>query len=139
MSRNKTNQSLDEKLRARNPVAMREQRQVIKPVDILEPQTDKTTSIQVDKPLNPQVSNSTSGLAHKPTKPLTERSTSPLVEKPIKPQLDKATSTLVEKYTTHLRPDTIKEIKQKALDQDVNDYDIVQEALDQFFSLKQQR
>ena len=136
MSKSKNSQSLDEILKKRNPVTLREQRQVIKPVDILAPQTnkattqqvDKTTSILVGKPTNPQVSNPTSRKAHKPTKPQ--------IEKPTTQQNRKTTSTPVVKYTTHLRSETIKAIKQYSLDHDEHDYDIVQEAMDYFFSLK---
>ena len=92
------------------------------------PQVDKTTSVLVDKPINQQVSNPASWKAHKPTKPQ--------IEKPTTQQNRKTTSTPVVKYTTHLRSETIKAIKQYSLDHDEHDYDIVQEALDYFFSLK---
>src|SRR3989442_14075352 len=83
MSKSKHNQSLDEILKKRNPVTLREQRQVIKPVDILAPQTnkatnqqvDKTTSVLVGKPINQQVSNPTSRKAHKQTIPQIEKTT----------------------------------------------------------------
>jgi len=78
---------------------------------------DKPTSTFVGKPASPQVSNSTSGKTHKPTKLL--------VEKPVNPQ--------IEKYTTHLRPETIKAIKIYGAEHDIDDYHVVQEALDQFF------
>ncbi len=130
MSKSKNSQSLDEILKKRNPVTLREQRQVIQPIDILAPQpnkatnqqVDKTTSVLVGKPIN------TSRKAHKPTKPQ--------IEKPTTQQNRKTTSTPVVKYTTHLRSETIKAIKQYSLDHDENDYDIVQEAMDYFFSLK---
>jgi hypothetical protein len=39
----------------------------------------------------------------------------------------------VEKYTTHLRPDTIKRVKLWAVQHERKDYEVVQDALDQFF------
>jgi hypothetical protein len=63
-----------------------------------------------------------------PTNPQVGKSTKPQVDKPEKPQ--------VEKYTTHLRPETIKRVKRHALDQDKKDYEIVQEALDLYFQGK---
>ncbi len=97
---------------------MKEQRQVIKPVDILEPQHHNPISPQVDKTTNLQVSNPTSGQNHKPTKLQTGKPTNPQVEK----------------YTTHLRPETVKAIKVYAAQQDIDDYTVVQEALDRFFN-----
>src|SRR6266566_5120856 len=128
MSKSKNNQSLDEILKKRNPVTLREQRQVIKPVDILAPQTNKATTQQVDKTTSILVGKPTNGKAYKPTKPQRE--------KPTTQQNRKTTSTPVVKYTTHLRSETIKAIKQYSLDHDEHDYDIVQEAMDYFFSLK---
>jgi hypothetical protein len=133
MRSSKTNQAIDEKLKARSPEAMR---QVVKCVDILEPeinntrsgQVEKTISTLAEKPTNPQVSKPTNVENHEPTNPQVDKAINKRTYKPVTPQ--------VEKYTTQLRPDTIKAIKQCALDQDVHDYDIVQEALDQFFSLK---
>lgn len=63
--------------------------------------------------------------------------TPPQVVKPTSPQVDKTTKPHVEKYTTHLRPATIKAVKRYALDQDMKDYEVVQEALDVFFASKE--
>jgi HNH endonuclease len=41
--------------------------------------------------------------------------------------------TEAEKYTTHLRLDTIKAIKRWALDHEMKDYEVAQDAFDQFF------
>jgi len=62
--------------------------------------------------------------AHLYTNPQVDNTTSLLVDKPTKP--------VVEKYTTHLRPETIKAIKRTALEEDRKDYEIVQLALDAF-------
>ncbi len=56
--------------------------------------------------------------------------TKPQVDKPAYPRVDKPAKPLVEKYTTHLRPETIKAIKLLALEQDSKDYEVVQRALD---------
>jgi 5-methylcytosine-specific restriction endonuclease McrA len=37
------------------------------------------------------------------------------------------------KWTTHLKPETIKAIKRYAFEQEMKDYEVVQEALDFFF------
>jgi hypothetical protein len=48
-------------------------------------------------------------------------------------QVDKLTKTQVDKYTTHLTPATIKEVKKYAFEHEMKDYEVVQEALDFFF------
>ncbi|GAC1349311.1 MAG: hypothetical protein NVSMB27_21250 [Ktedonobacteraceae bacterium] len=40
------------------------------------------------------------------------------------------------KYTTHLTPATIKEVKKYAFEHEMKDYEVVQEALDFFFHSK---
>jgi hypothetical protein len=60
-----------------------------------------------------------------PTNPQTSKATSIQVDKTTKPQ--------IEKYTTHLRPDTIKAIKRWALDHEMKDYEVAQDAFDTFF------
>ncbi len=47
-------------------------------------------------------------------------------------QADKSTSPQVVKYTTHLRSDSIKAIKRYAFDHEVDDYEVVQQAVDAF-------
>ena len=88
------------------------------------PQADKTTSGEVDNTTTPQVG--------KPTSREVAKSTSGEAEKTTTLQGDKSTKPLVEKYTTHLRPDTIKMVKRRALDEDRKDYEIVQAALDAY-------
>ena len=39
---------------------------------------------------------------------------------------------LHRRYTTYLRPETIKAIKRLAVDEERNDYEVVQEALDEY-------
>jgi hypothetical protein len=80
------------------------------------PQVDETASIQTDE--------TTSTLVDKTIKPQTDKATSGQMDKPAKPQ--------VEKYTTHLRPATIKAVKRYAFEHDRKDYEIVQQAIDEF-------
>jgi hypothetical protein len=61
-----------------------------------------------------------------PTNTQVGKTTSGQVEKPTKPH--------VEKYTTHLRPETIKAIKVYAAQHDMNDYEVAQLAFDQFLA-----
>jgi hypothetical protein len=100
----------------RTPLA---QREVVEPVDMYtNPQVDKTTVLQADKDtggqvdttINQHTTETIGGQNHKKAKPL------------------------VEKYTTHLRPETIKAIKRAALESDRKDYEVVQAALDEYLS-----
>ncbi len=98
----------------RTPLA---QREVVEPVNMY-------TSPQVDKPTNPQVDKDTSGPVDKPISQLVDEATGK--------QTRKTTQRQVEKYTTHLRPETIKAIKRTALESDRKDYEVVQQALDEY-------
>lgn len=91
----------------RNPLSP--QREVVTPVNLYEsPQVDKTTSAEEDKSTKPQVHKTTRGAVRKPAKPQ------------------------VVKYTTHLKPETIKAVKQYAVAHEVKDYEVVQQALDTY-------
>ncbi len=70
----------------------------------------------VDLYTNPQTDNATSGQS--------DTTVSQPNRKPAKP--------LVEKYTTHLRAETIKAIKRLAVETDRKDYEVVQQALDEY-------
>lgn len=105
---------LKDMMSKRTPLA---QREVVEPVDMYTPP-------QVDNPTNPQGGKESSRQGGKPTSQLVEKSTSP--------QVDKRGRPLVEKYTTHLRPETIKAIKLAAVEGDRRDYEIVQQALDAY-------
>jgi hypothetical protein len=84
--------------------------------ELLDNQGSEALSEPDDKPTSPQNRKTTSRLAGK--------TTSQLVDKPAKP--------LVHKYTTHLRPETIKAVKRVAFENERKDYEIVQEALDAY-------
>jgi hypothetical protein len=106
--------NLKDTLAKRTPLP---QREVVEPVNMYtSPQVDKTTSTQMDKNTSGQVDNPTNQQVGEPT--------SPQSKKPAKPP--------VEKYTTHLRPDTIKAVKRAALESDRKDYEVVQQALDEY-------
>ncbi len=60
--------------------------------------------------------------------------TSPQGDKATSTQKDKTTKPQIDKYTTHLKPATIKAIKQYALDHDMKDYDVVEAALQAFLT-----
>jgi len=49
---------------------------------------------------------------------------------------DKTTGTQVVKYTTHLKKETIKAIKRYAVEAELKDYEIVQEAIDRYLKGK---
>ena len=68
----------------------------------------------------------------KTTKPQTDKATNTQTNKSPNQLIDKTTSTQIDKYTTHLRPDTVKAIKLLAVNRDCHDYDVVQEALDEY-------
>jgi hypothetical protein len=53
-------------------------------------------------------------------------------------QVDKPTKPLVDKYTTHLLPATIKAVKRYAFEHDMKDYEVIQQALDQFLASDEQ-
>lgn len=115
-------QHLTDRLSTRSPLSKRE---AVTPVNMYErPQGDKPTSGQVVKPA--------SGETDVPLTVPGHPSTTPLVDKRISREVGKSTTPQVEKYTTHLRPDTIKLIKWTALDNDCKDYEIVQRALDAY-------
>ena len=105
---------LKDMMSKRTPLA---QREVVEPVDMY-------TSPQVDKPTNQQGGKGSSRQGDNPTSQLTEKSTNPQADKRGRPH--------VEKYTTHLRPETIKAIKLAAVEGDQRDYEIVQQALDAY-------
>ncbi len=64
-------------------------------------------------------------------------STSPHVDTPTSPQENKSTSGQAKRYTTYLRPETIKAIKREAFITERNVYDVVQTALDAYFAAKE--
>lgn len=62
--------------------------------------------------------------------------TKPQVDKDTKPQRVKNTKPLVVKYTTHLTQKVIKDLKMYALENDLKDYEVMQEAIEKFLKDK---
>jgi hypothetical protein len=67
-----------------------------------------------------------------PTSTQVDKTTNALVGKRVSSRVDETTQPLVVKYTTHLRPATIKALKRVAFESERKDYEIVQEALDAY-------
>ncbi len=65
-------------------------------------------------------------------RPQVGKSTSIQVEKRTRGPVGEPAQPLVVKYTTHLRPATIKALKRVAFESERKDYEIVQEALDAY-------
>lgn len=71
------------------------------------------------------------------TKPQVDKTTSSEVVKETKPQRVKQTKPQVIKYTTHLTAQVIKDLKRYALDHDLKDYEVMQEAVEKFLKGKE--
>jgi hypothetical protein len=115
---------LKEMLNKRNPLVdsplFETKREAVKPVDFYNPspneleksayfqEAKEDKSIQVDK------------------------TTSTQVVKDTKPQAVKEAKPQIVKYTTHLKPKTIKAVKMLAVETDRKDYEIVEEALEAY-------
>ena len=97
---------LKEMLNIRNPL-LESKREAVTPVDMYtKPQTDIDTNKSIQ----------------------VDKTTSKQVVKNTKPQ--------IVKYTTHLNPQTIKELKRYALDNDQKDYEVMQEAVSMYLKAK---
>lgn len=62
------------------------------------------------------------------------KSTSPQVDKSASGQTPKVTLERSERYTTRLLPSMIRKIKAYAFQNDIDHYDVVQKALNEFFA-----
>ena len=69
-----------------------------------------------------------------PEQPITREQENPIPRNPENPQAGKPERARPEKYSTLLRPATIKAIKRLALERDTKDYAIVQAALDAYLA-----
>ena len=124
---------LKEMLSKRNPL-LSPKREVVTPVDLYtKPQTDKQEEI-----LEKAVSGINQALKGKLTvKSIqVDKTTSGQVDKQAKPQTVKPTKPRVVKYTTHLKPEIIKELKRYALENDQKDYEIMGEAVEMYLKGK---
>lgn len=79
---------------------------------------------------NQHVNMSTSKQNDKPTSQHTAIPTSQQVHKSTEQQVGKLTVAQMERFTTYLRPGTIKAVKLLALETDQDVYEVVQEAVD---------
>lgn len=70
------------------------------------------------------------------TKPQVDKTTSGEVDKETKPQTVKTVKPRVAKYTTHLKPEVVKELKRYALENDLKDYEVMQEAVELYLKVK---
>jgi hypothetical protein len=114
---------LEDAMQQRNPL----KRDVVKPVDMYTiQQVDNPISKPSDSPQKPQVDKTTTSKV--------DKTTSGLTDKPTTDQPNKIDGILIRKYTTHLPPDMIKAIKQRALDTDRKDYEVMYEAISKYFA-----
>ena len=112
---------LKDTMARRSPLAQRES---VDPVDLYTLTLDEERRDRVvDKRSSHQVDMSTNGQTDAMIKKHVHIETNQLVEEGETPR---------RRYTTYLRPETIKAIKWHALDREQNDYDVVQEALDEY-------
>jgi hypothetical protein len=77
---------------------------------------NKSTSQQANKETNPQISKSTSQQADKST--------------------SQQTNKRLKRFGTYLTPESIRAMKQLALDTDKDDYEVFQEAVDTYLKMK---
>jgi hypothetical protein len=68
---------------------------------------------------------------------INDLSTSAFFQQPESPQVDKTTKPQVEKYTTHLKPATIRAVKHYAFEHERKDYEVMQLALDAYLEQQQ--
>ena len=100
------------------------QRESVDPVDLYTLTLDEVPEGPiVDNPTSQQVAKSTSGQSELVASQHVHMGTN---------QPKGEAETPRRRYTTYLKPETIKAIKWFALDRERNDYDVVQEALDQY-------
>src|SRR5215210_1831615 len=105
----------------RSPLGPRES---VDPVDLYTLTLDEAPEVDVvDNPTSQQVAMSTSGQPDLLARQHVHKETS---------QPGGEAEALRRRYTTYLKPETIKAIKWLALDRERNDYDVVQEALDEY-------
>ena len=71
------------------------------------------------------------------TKPQVDKTTSGKVDKNTKPQTVKPAKPQVVKYTTHLKPEVVKELKRYALENDLKDYEVMGEAVEMYLKAKE--
>jgi hypothetical protein len=88
------------------------------------PQGDKSATIKNRLPPSPQVDMSASTQNN--------LAASVQVDKPASGQVDKSANEKAERYTTRLQPSIIKRVKRYAFEHEINDYDVVQNAIREY-------
>jgi len=113
---------LENVMNQRNPL-----KRVVQPVDIYtNPQGDNTSNKPNDLPPATQTEESTTFQVVKDTSASTNQADNF--------HKNKIDGVLIRKYTTHLPPAMIKAIKQRALDTDRKDYEVMYEAISRYFA-----
>ncbi len=95
---------------------------------------DALTQIEEPKKPTAQPAVTPSSNAKQPTKPATlpqeaEKTTKPQNRLSTNQSSTPDVAEKVEKYTTHIFPSLVKKVKLHALEQDINDYDVINNAL----------
>ncbi|HLW02695.1 MAG TPA: hypothetical protein VKT82_28835 [Ktedonobacterales bacterium] len=96
----------------------------------------KTAKPQAVKPAKPQTHLPESPKEVLPSNLQDVLPAKPQTVKPVNPFTRLPENTHVEKYTTRLEPSLIKQIKQFAVDQDIKDYEVVQQAVKEYLAKK---
>ncbi len=112
---------LHDMMARRSPLSPRE---VVAPVDLYASQI-------VDKATSGQTQPGTQRRLNEPGGPHSDKTESQHVDKAAN-QYPAGTDAVRRRYTTYLRPDTIKAVKWLAVDEERNDYEIVQQAVDEY-------
>jgi hypothetical protein len=94
---------------------------------IEEPKKPKPTPL-VTPPSNDQPSNTGSKPPHEAKKPTKPQNRLPTTQSPTLGLTEKP-----EKYTTHILPSLVKKVKFHALENEINDYDVINNALLLYF------
>jgi hypothetical protein len=114
---------LEDVMQKRNPL----KRDIVQPVDIYtSQQVDKPESNEFELPVAPQT------ISAADTQVVKEEDTRS--NKSAANQKHRIDGVLIRKYTTHLPPSMIKAIKQRALDTDRKDYEVMFEAISRYFA-----
>jgi len=116
---------LEDMMTRRSPLT----REAVAPVDLYDSQ-------DVDKRTNGQTDKTDSGQSDKTTSLEEVKSTNLQVDKSINQSREGENSSR-RRYTTYVRPQTIKAIKRLAVESEQNDYDIVQRALDEYLQRRE--
>ncbi len=88
------------------------------------------------KPANGQAGKPATPQNHSPIKPHGIVTASPQARKLASPRLSTVDGEIPEKYTTRLPPSMVRHVKIYAAERDINDYEVVEKALTEYFERK---